>query len=201
MEIPQAGRATIIDQFDQIEIISPAKRKTFIFGFLCVWLCGWLAGEIGVITTLINKLGSTDRSVPDQFLIVWLCGWTVGGCVALRVFIWMLLGKEVVTAGRGALTIVKKGALFIGPKTYDLREAKNFRIQEADDTRNIGWSNQGRRDGLTIANAGTIRFDYGMQTVKFAEGVDAIEAQYLLQKLRDKKILTDKNFELNQQPY
>ena len=190
MEIPHIGRAKITDNFDQVEIITPAKRQSYVFGFLCFWLCAWLGGEIMVISTLLG-----DReAVPEIFLILWLCGWTVGGCVALRVFIWMLLGKEVITTGRGTLTIEKKGALFIRPKTYDLREARNFRVKE-DEQYTSDWGSRGRREGLTIADTGTIRFDYGMQTVKFAEGVDAYEAEYLLKKLRDKKILTDKNFD------
>jgi hypothetical protein len=198
MEIPQQGRAIINEEFDYLEIICPAKRITFVFGFLAIWLCGWFFGEFTAIASLISNKGPDAN---DSFMLFWLCGWTVGGAFALRIFWWMLMGKEIVKAGQGTITITKKGAFFIKPKTYNLNDAKNFRIQVTDDNYCSGWGSRGSKNGLDIANAGTIRFDYGMQTIKFAEGVDEAEAGYLLQRLKAKKILTDKNFEIAKPTY
>lgn len=197
MEIPYQGRATIIDDFDGIKMITPAKKDR-VTVFLGLWLCCWVFAGFFAISQLIN--GGISKA-PDNFLLIWVCGWSVGVMVALRVFLWMMLGKEVVEAGQGTITIAKRWALFIKPKTYDLREAKNFRIQVIDGGFQNGWGNNNRRNGLSIADAGTIRFDYGMQTIKFAEGVDESEAAYLLQKLKDKKILNDRNFEPAKQTF
>jgi len=199
MELPHQGRTTIIEDFDGVELITPARKNTALIAFLSLWLCGWLFGEVMVSYSLItgNLLGA-----PDKFMLVWICGWTVGGAIAIRVFWWMIFGKEIVKAGQGTITITKKGAFFIKPKTYDIREAKNFRIQyTSNGDGNLWGDNRAKGNALKIADAGTIRFDYGMETIKFAEDVNETEAAYLLKKLRDKKTLTDKNFEPNNQPF
>ncbi|GAB3938349.1 hypothetical protein [Mucilaginibacter myungsuensis] len=52
-----------------------------------------------------------------------------------------------------------------------------------------------RRDNsnIGISDMDTIRFDYGMKTIKFGGGLDEAEANHLLQRLKDKKILTAHN--------
>jgi len=45
-----------------------------------------------------------------------------------------------------------------------------------------------RASFFNLKNTGTIKFDYGMQTVKFAN-VDEAEANFMFQKLRDKKYI------------
>ena len=51
METPYAGRATINDIYNGVEITIPAKRNPFIIIFLSFWLCGWLMGEIFALTS------------------------------------------------------------------------------------------------------------------------------------------------------
>jgi hypothetical protein len=49
-----------------------------------------------------------------------------------------------------------------------------------------------RRIGFgKIGTGGTIRFDYGLQTVKFAAGMDEAEAKYLLNKLKERHLLVN----------
>jgi len=42
--------------------------------------------------------------------------------------------------------------------------------------------------------SGTIRFDYGLQTVKFAAGIDEAEAKFIVDKLKERHLLTEINY-------
>lgn len=189
MEIPYNGRATFDEQFGHTTISTPAKKNAFIVMFLGVWLCGWTFGETSAITALLHEGNGPD----DLFMIFWLCGWTIGGAFALRTFLWLLAGKEIIKIGQGQLSVSRKYALFVKPKTYDLREAKNFRVQEEPSFAST-FGNRNKSNPFNIADEGTIRFDYGMKTIKFGTGLDEAEATHILQRLKDKKLLSDKNF-------
>jgi len=184
MEIPSTGRATIIENFDSVEIIVPAKRNGFVLPFLEVWLCAWLFGEVSVLKELAHGISAG----PSLFMIVWLGGWTAGGVFAFRTFLWSLIGKEVITVGQGAITVDKKNALFYKAKTYDLHEAKNFRAEEEPGSNDLFGQNRSRTF-FNLKNSGTIRFDYGMETIKFADSIYEPEANFILQKLRSKKLI------------
>ena len=185
MEIPYQGRAVINESFDGVEIIVPAKRNWFIVAFLSFWLCVWLCAEIFVPTMMFG----IDSTAPKLFMLVWFCGWTAGGFFAGCTWWWNVMGKEVITISRGVLTVVKKGSIS-KTKSYDLNEAKNFRAQEdfADD-----FAFGRRRRGMNpwnVASEGTIRFDYGMETVRFGDKLYQAEAEYILQRLRAKKLIS-----------
>ena len=105
---------------------------------------------------------------------------------------WYFAGKEVITIGNGEILIEKKGNFFSKPKTYDLHQAKNFKVQE-DFNPNAHFKGSGNQ--LTAyANRGIIRFNYGMKTVKFAEEIDEGEANFMLQKLKNAGILKASHF-------
>ena len=192
MEQPYKGRSTILDNISDIQIIIPAKKNWFVIIFLGAWLCAWCGGEIGVLSFVIK--GVVFRHQPGVlFILVWLVAWSVGGVFAFRFFLWSIKGKEIITVGQGTLMIDKRAALFFKPKTYDLNEVRSIRIQED----NSFYGSSGRRYGSYNAlNAGgTIRFDYGLQTVKFAAGIDEAEAKYIIQQLKDRRLLTEKNWQ------
>lgn len=183
MELPYSGRAIIDENFDGIAITIPTKKNWAIVLFLGFWLFAWCFGEFFAI----RELTGGGSGAPDLFLFVWLGGWTIGGFFAFRALCWMVIGKEIITIGQGALTIDKRGALFYRSKTYDLREAKNFRAIE--DRASLGVFGSRRGSIYNLDKNGTIRFDYGMQTIKFGDGLDEAEANFILQKLRNKKLI------------
>ena len=185
MEAPYGGRASIIENFDGIEIVVPATRNTFVIIFFAIWLCMWAVGEFSTLNTFIT--GSNPSR--DLFSIVWLCGWTLGGLIAFRALFWTIAGKEIIKVGQGALTIDKRGALFYKAKTYDLKEARNFRAWQEYVPRGP-FGNTRSNNAFNLGSNGTIRFDYGMQTIKFADGLDEAEANFILQKLRDRKYIS-----------
>lgn len=177
MEKPYDGRAFILDHISHIEIIIPSLKNWFIFGFFSLWLCGWLFGEFFSFTMLFLSDGF------HLFILVWWGAWTFGGFMIIRFLIWMAIGKEIISVGQGTLSIHKKGLLFSAPKTYDLNSIKNISIQESPLF--IGLYT--RRNTLT---QGIIRFDYGLKSVNFGVAIDPAEARHILQKLRDKYLIT-----------
>jgi hypothetical protein len=186
MEKPYRGRATIQDNFTDMQFIIPAKRNWFIIIFLGAWLGGWLMGELFVSGMFISRLAGNPAGL---FVLFWLVAWTAGGFFAFRTFLWMVKGKEVITVGQNTLKIDRKGSLLFKAKVYDLNEVKNLRVQ--DDFLNFFW----RRSDLSAFNsAGMIRFDYGLKTIKFAQGIDEAEAKFILDKLKERRMLTEKNY-------
>lgn len=188
METPYGGRAIINDDFDRTEIIIPGKKNYGILLFLCVWMAGWFFGETSVLATL-GKNGASDL-----FLMVWLAGWTVGGIFAARTLLFMLLGKEIVKVGLGIISIRNKALFLKSPKIFDLNEVKHIRAEEEFSMYSGFQNRQRRRGGFYNLDSGTIRFDYGLKTVKFGNDLDEAEARYIIEILKKKRLLTDKNF-------
>ncbi len=190
MEQPYKGRAILQDHFSDFEITIPARRNWFLILFIGVWLGGWLFGEVTAITTVTGILSGHPANL---FMFIWLGAWTVGGFFALRTFLWNVMGKEKITIGQGTLSIDKKAALLFKPKTYDLDEVKNIRVQE-NNVSNEGLFRLRRKNYNVYDTNGAIWFDYGLQTVKFAEGIDEAEARFIIEKLKKRRFLTNKNF-------
>lgn len=193
MEKPYSGNAIINDTLSGFEINIPTKKNWFILIFLGVWLCGWTMGELSAIAA-ITGLFSENIGFANLFIVFWLIGWTIGGFFAFKTFLWNLKGKEIISFRNSEFTIQKVGALFSKPKTYNLKEAKKFRVQEESNV--YGSNNWGNRNnfGSLYASNGTIRFDYGLKTVKIASGIDEAEANHILEKLKSKGILNESNF-------
>ncbi|OYU95212.1 MAG: hypothetical protein CFE21_12980 [Bacteroidetes bacterium B1(2017)] len=189
MEKPYSGAATINESFEGFEIIIPTKKNWFVILFLGFWLCGWVFGEVFALTMLTGLLFG-KMEFANLFMLVWLGGWTVGGFFAIKTFLWNLKGKEIITIGMGQLKIEKKGLLLAKPKTYDLIESKNFRAQEDNNGTDGIWGMQ-RNSFAAFNSGGTIRFDYGLKTIKFAGGIDEAEANYIIEKLKTAGILKD----------
>jgi hypothetical protein len=186
MEVPYNGRATIIEHFDKIEItVSPKKKLLFIlfFGF---WLFGWFFAEKSAISE-VTKAGISD------FTFIWFIIWTVGGLFAMYSLWVMFAAKEFIEAGQGVISIKNRALFFMPEKVYDLREVKNLRIEQPEEDDDFSFGRR-QRIKLDLTNVGTIRFDYGMKTIKFGNGIDEAEAKYIVDKLKSKRILLDQNF-------
>lgn len=191
MEKPYKGRAIIQDNFMDVQIIVPARRNWLVIIFIGAWMCGWLMGESVVLAGLLGLFGRT--SPADLFILFWLVAWTVGGFFAFRAFLWNLKGKEVITVDQNRLAINRKGLLFSKPKVYDLNEVKSIRAQDDNLGYNVFFGSR-RSDFSGFNFGGTIRFDYGLKTVKFAIGIDEAEAKFIIEKLKERHLLTENNY-------
>ena len=188
METPDSGRARITDNFDKVEIVIPGKKNYFILLFFSFWMVGWFFGETSVTSTIGNGSG------PDLFLMVWLAGWTLGGIFVVSTILFMLLGKEVIEAGQGTISIRNRALFFLSPKVYDLNEVKHVRAAEEFSMYNSFQFGRRQRGVFSNFNSGTVKFDYGLKTVKFGNDLDEAEARHIIERLKSKRILTEKNF-------
>lgn len=189
MEKPYVGRATLRDTLNGLEIAIPSKKNWFIIIFMGAWLGGWFMGEAFAIGALTGLFGDNPAGL---FILFWLVAWTAGGFFALRTFLWMIAGKELLLFERGHLTIDKKGALLVKSRTYDLRELKNIRISDNGSGNGV-WGYQ-QNSFISLGTNGTIKFDYGLKTVRIADGIDEAEAKFIIEKLKEKRILDENNY-------
>ena len=188
LETPYSGRAIINEDFDRIEIVIPGKRNYFVLLFFCAWIVGWFFGETSVLT-MFGRDGAIDL-----FMIAWLTGWTLGGIFVVSTILFMLLGKETIEAGQGTISIRNQALFFLSPKVYDLNEIKHIRAVEEFSMYNGFRFGQRQKGVLSNFNSGTIKFDYGLKTVKFGNDLDEAEARHIIDRLKSRKMLTDKNF-------
>lgn len=181
MEVPSKGRAKIYEDINRLEITIPSARIWIAIIFLTFWMGGWLFGEV----TVIGILWKQDTPLfANAFLLFWLLGWTLGGAFVIFVIANMVAGKEVISLERGELRIFR-GVFGIGrKKTYDCGEIKNLQLNP--ELQNSPMVSQVR--SIYRLNSGTLKFDYGMKTIKFAAGIDEAEARFLF-----KKIAADRN--------
>jgi hypothetical protein len=183
MERPYPGRAIINNTFNGLEVIIPSKKSWAVNLFLFVWLSVWSIGEYTVVSEVVNSIDKLDAG--HLFSAFWIVSWTVAGFSAFSVFIWNLIGKEVILFTSTQLEVKKIGTLFFRPKTYSLIEAKHFRAVEMhyDSTEKDKQNDQGPFD-----DTGTIHFDYGFQTVQCASGITVAEAELIFEKLTQRGI-------------
>lgn len=186
MERPYPGRAIINNTFNGLEVIIPSKKNWLVTIFLFGWLGGWSVGEYSALTELFKLIEKLDSG--RLFIAFWLVAWTIGGFFAFSIFIWNLIGKEVILFTSNQIEVKKIGTLFFKPKTYSLTDAKHFRAVEIyHDSNTRGRSNnQGPFD-----QSGTIHFDYGLQTVQCASGISVAEAELIFEKLKNRGIKLD----------
>jgi len=130
-------------------------------------------------------------SFEGIFIIVWLIFWIAGGLFVMKTLMWYLIGKEIITIDREQITIARQNDILFRQKIYDLQEAKRFHVEE-EHFEFVFWG-QGNGLGL-FKNRGTIRFEYGFKTIKFANDMDQAEANHILETLRSSGYLTTTNF-------
>lgn len=191
METPYNGQAILNDTLNGLEIIIPAKRNWFLIIFLGAWLGGWTIGESFAIGTLIG-FSDYDLGFANLFMLFWLCGWTVAGFFVVKTLVWYLAGKEIITFGQGQFSIAKQGLLLSKPKIYDLKHVKKLRARK-EETIYYGFEGVRNNLGAMSPSNGTLQFDYGMKTVRFANDIDEAEAYFIIDKLKVKSLITEEN--------
>jgi hypothetical protein len=120
--------------------------------------------------------------------MVWLAGWTLGGIFVVSTILFMLLGKEIIEAGQGTISIRNQALFFLSPKVYDLNEVKHVRGVEEFSMYNGFQFGRRQRGVFSNFNSGTVKFDYGLKTVRFGNDLDEAEARHIIERLKSKKI-------------
>ena len=181
------GRAIINPTYKGMEIIIPAKKDSFVLVFLGLAFAGLLLLEFIDPNHIFH---SAENGRPDTDLMIRMTGVVFGIFLAGALWLWYLSGKEVITFSSGELTICKERSI-TKTKTYKLTEAYNFRAVKEQPT-GLRAFRYGRRrlpKPWHIANSGTIQFDYGTKVIKFGNELDLAEGEYILERLRDKKLI------------
>ena len=173
---PPLRRSKVRQTHEGLEIVIPAKRNAFLMLFLTAWLVGWCFGEVFAIRELLTG----ESEAPDLFLAAWLVMWTVGGSVALYTWLWMARGFEVILLRSNVLAI-RHDVLGLGrTREYDLSHVSNLRVAPAV-WNPYDWSSAMQFWGV---GGGSVAFDYGARTFRFAASVDEAEARDIVNDLK-----------------
>jgi hypothetical protein len=188
---PPGPRHQVLEQADGIAIRIPTRRNLFILVFLSLWLCGWAVGEVSAPIAFFASARKNPGT--DAFLLIWLCGWTVGGAFAICVWLWQFKGCEIITVSPVGLGIRHEVIGFGLTRSYELSEIRDLRIAppvfNPFDFRS--------RMSIWGIGGGTIAFDYGYKTFRFAAGVDEAEARIIFQKITDASPALRKKADIN----
>ncbi|HEX5000995.1 MAG TPA: hypothetical protein VFW78_00730 [Bacteroidia bacterium] len=171
------GKATVDKTAGGININIPSKKNWFVLLFGTAWLGGWYWGFKNVSSMLFK---GTEQPSVDGFITFWLLAWTFSGVAIILMLLWGYFGQEKFFTDRG-LVYFEKTVFGIGAKNkLEINGVNNFRTEFGNDSI---WG--GNRYAVWGLGPGKIKFDYGMKTYSFGQGVDDAEAQYLVGLLKD----------------
>ena len=142
---------------------------------MTIWLAGWTyAGAMifwGVIAGQIKDI---------WFLATWPCFWLLSELLALYVFLWVLVGYELITVTPGII-IIKRSIFGCGPsKEYPIPKITNLRASEFYATF-FSWSYNMAFWGLT---GGTVAFDYEGELKRFGINLNENDAKQLVKTMK-----------------
>ena len=186
MEKPYTGRATIHDLYNSVEIIIPAKKNWLII-LHCCFLS--LFGLVFLFVVPQSFRNTSPNDVPAGIMLLFMLVPLLMVLFAGSTLWWMFAGKEIATFSQGLLTIERKGAI-AKTKSYDLNEANNFRVGETFSDFGFIAFPRLMYAPWTMSKTGTIKFDYGLGTVKFGDRLSEAEGNYILERLRNKKLIS-----------
>lgn len=176
-----APRAIVADTPAGLAFTIPAKRSLPQLFFTGLWMAGWGVGETVVIRQLTS---GGPRSVADLFLLGWLVAWTVAGVVVAHSWLWTAFGRERMVLRPAVLSLERKILGLGRTRQYDLGQVSNLRVATwGDDPPDDASSPRRRGRGR---QRGAVAFDYGPETVRFAEAVDDAEARLLVERLESR---------------
>jgi len=181
VDIPQP-RAIITETTTGLLVTIPANRKWFVVLFVGFWMCGWLFGECSVIIMLARAKTPLPANL---FMLAWLGGWTVGGAFAGYQWLWNVAGKELIALREDTLAIKSDVLSFGRVREFDLAEVHDLRIDRPSGLSMFSGDRRGGLPGQPFGN-GTIAFDYGAKTFRFALGLDESEARQLVARLNSR---------------
>jgi hypothetical protein len=177
MEKPYQGRAIVENTPASVKIIIPVKRNfatLFFIGFLLLNL------SVGIVVICFGM-----SEIITQPIILLPFGIMLTPYVFVFRALWLILkGKEIIEVSDEAIYIERPSLFFRKPKTYNLQECINFRVQESlpypFGTPLVLFA------PLVSASTGLIIFDYGMKDVKFGSGIAAAEGRYILSIIKNR---------------
>jgi hypothetical protein len=176
---PSASRVTVAGGPDGLGLLIPPKRNWFIILFMGFWLSVWGVCEIMIPTQFIK---GEIPGITVVFLLAWLGAWTVGGAFAIYLWLWNLMGRQIITIHGHTLTTRRDIGGYGFDKEYDLTQVRDLRVS-AKGFNALDFS--ASLDFLGLGG-GLIAFDYGAKTYRLGAGLDEAEAKFVVRKITDR---------------
>ncbi|HOZ08010.1 MAG TPA: hypothetical protein PKW75_06960 [candidate division Zixibacteria bacterium] len=147
----------------------------------------WALGAAFAVASLIVRF----RPLGPPIVHV---AWLAAGLPVLWAYTRFAVGREIISLGRGALTITHRPIPLGFARRYRLANAHRFRV----DTAGLRIANvRHRRNPLRWrGEQGMILFDYNLRPVRFGVGLSTAEARRLLQAIRDSGQVSPEQVEL-----
>ncbi len=181
------GRSVINQEYNSLSIEIPAKRNWAQMLFMMVWLGGWGVGEYFALQTLLT---SNSPLFANAFILFWLIGWTFAGGFAFYTILWQLMGREIVIAQSGKLTIQRTVFGLGGKRKFETGSIKNMQIIPGYA---VGIPDSNNKKGVG-RQGGKIRFDYDTKSIRFGMDIGDREAKMIIDRLRQSGYLRSDNF-------
>lgn len=167
MQVAPGARQSRVEQLGVATRVSiPSRLNAFVMLFLFAWLGGWTVGGLAAFRAVSSAF---REGRTEWFIMFWLMAWTLGEVVVAWILLYMLGGAEVITVSPGSLTI-RLAAFGLGRTwEYDSSQIRALRVVP----NYVGpqrWS-------------GSVAFDYGARTIKFARDIDEAEASMVVSDL------------------
>jgi hypothetical protein len=170
---PATPRAQILDEVSRVRVTIPARRNWFVILFLPLWLAGWAAGDVAVLSQVIDD---PPTGGEGPFILVWLVLWNVFGPLFALFWLWTVAGKEIVTLDAEVLSLRYALGRVGWTRRFARDQVAALRVSPSAtaEARSLAW----------WPGAGTIAFDYGARTYRFGSGLDEAEAKQVAADLR-----------------
>lgn len=176
---PSASRVTVTDGPGGLGLLIPPKRSWFIILFMGFWLCMWAIGEIMVP---IQFFKGEIPGVTEIFVLAWLGAWTVGGAFAIYLWLWNLMGRQIITMHGQTLTTRRDIGGYGFDKEFDLTQVRDLRVSAMGFK---AWDYSASLEFLGLGG-GRVAFDYGAKTYRLGAGLDEAEAKLVVGKMTDR---------------
>jgi len=167
------GRARVEERGTRIVVVVPAKRVWFAMVFWALWA--------GLVFTFVEGDLLGERQQEDSAVVGTLIGVLFLGiaCFLVLAILWMLLGREEAEAGDGRLVLRR----ILGP----LRRERVFdaaRVTELRSEPTRSWLS-GNFSDFGVIGGGSVAFDYGARTHRFAAALEEAEAKQIARRIEE----------------
>lgn len=159
------------DRVDMLVISVPTLKiwpVIFVFG---IWSLMWITVALGLMFTI-----SSD-GLDAGFVIPWI----ILGVFIFYGLLWQLFGREEIQVTNKSITI---SYIVIGYKRS--REYLAEHIKDLDLARVNAKEFMMPRGPWNMRKFGSISFDYGAETFKFASSIDDAEAKQIIREIQQK---------------
>jgi hypothetical protein len=153
-------------------LILPSQGAAFGTAFLSVWLTAWVWGGGKAMI----------KNVQDPLVVVWFVLWFLSLVAMTLMLIGRISGADVVVVRHGELVITRRA----GPlsRTWRYSAAKIFGLR-VDTSRWTADDDDGSQYVPFVKQQwGSVRFEYGAETVHLAPHVDLPEAAQIADWLK-----------------